>query len=369
MVYLENLRPCGLPEDVRTDIVHVDMDAFFAAVEQRDDPCLRSRPVVVGGSPDSRGVVSTCSYEARRYGIRSGMPSARARALCPEAVFCSPDFGRYREASDNIRRIMARYGDQLEPIGLDEAFLRVPGSLGDPVDVAHSLKSEIRKEVQLTCSVGISYNKPLAKLASEWEKPDGFTVIDADTAQRILPGVHLEDLWGVGPQTARELERRGIVTCSDFSSAPATLLIKALGAARAWDITLLCSGMHSGIVSSGGRSKSVSQERTLAYDVDDPRHLEDIVTGMVTDLGNRLREREMGAGTVTIKVRSNDFRTRTRSMTLPETTADDLKLRRTALDLLSRLFGDRMRIRLVGVGLSNLEHPDTPVQGELILRQ
>lgn len=364
---MKTLRPCGLPGDVRTDVVHVDMDAFFAAVEQRDDPRLRRRPVVVGGSPDSRGVVSTCSYEARRYGIRSAMPSARARALCPEAVFCSPDFERYRRASSQIRGIMARYAERLEPVGLDEAFLKVPKSLGEPVDVARTVKQEITKQTQLTCSVGASYNKPLAKLASEWEKPDGFTVIDADEARKILPDARLQDLWGVGPQTGRELARRGIVTCRDFIRAPGSLLVRVLGAARAWDITLLCSGMHTGAVSSGGRPKSISQEMTLAYDVDDPRHLEDIVRSMVTDLGDRLRDRGMAAGTVTVKVRSSDFRTRTRSMTLLEATADDPRLRRAALDLLSRLFGDRMRIRLVGVGFSNLEHPDTPIQGELIL--
>ncbi|MFO8059529.1 MAG: DNA polymerase IV [Bacillota bacterium] len=366
---MKNLQPCGRlnMDDVRTDLVHVDMDAFFAAVEQRDDPTLRGRPVVVGGSPESRGVVSTCSYEARRYGVRSAMPSARARSLCPEAVFRPPDFSRYREASLQIRSIMTGYSELIEPAGLDEAFLLVPPSGGDPVEVARRLKEEVGQKTELTCSVGLSYNKPLAKLASEWEKPDGFTVIDQKRARSILPSVSLDKLWGVGPQTVRELRRHGIVTCADFNRADRALLLSVLGPSRAWDMALLCSGMSARGLSPGGRAKSISQERTLEHDVDDPRELEDHVRGMVADVGGRLRERGLTASTVTLKVRCSDFRTLTRSTTMSSATADEGRLTRAALDLLARLFHGGYRIRLLGVSLSNFDYPDLPEQLRLPL--
>ncbi len=366
---MENLKPYGYlrMEDVRTDIIHVDMDAFFAAVEQRDNPQLRSRPVVVGGSPASRGVVSTCSYEARRYGVRSGMPSARARALCPEAVFCPPDFARYREASAQIRAVLANYSDRVEPVGLDEAFLLVPCSLGDPVEVARKIRSDIWKKTRLVCSVGVSYNKPLAKLASEWEKPTGFTVIDVERARSMLPSIPLKELWGVGPQTVRELSRHGIQTCADFNAARRGLLLRILGASRAWDLALLCSGMYPRGLSPGGRTKSISQERTLEHDVDDPRELEDSVRGMVADVVGRLQENDLTASTVTLKIRCSDFRILTRSITLPAATADEGILTRASLDLLARLFVGQYRIRLLGVSFSNFDYPDLPEQIQLPL--
>ncbi len=295
------------------------------------------------------------------------MPSARARALCPEAVFCPPDFARYREASAQIRGVMAQHSDQVEPVGLDEAFLFVPRSSGDPAEVARRLKDEILQETRLTCSVGVSYNKPLAKLASEWEKPDGFTVIDVARARSILPSVSLRELWGVGPQTVRELRRHGIVTCADFNGARRSLLLDILGASRAWDMALLCSGMYARGLSSRGRARSISQERTLEYDVDDPRELEDQVRGMVADVAGRLRQGELSASTVTLKVRCSDFRTLTRSTTLPAATGDEGTLTRAALDLLSRLFGGEYRIRLLGVSLSNFDYPDLPEQIRLPL--
>ncbi len=345
-------------------LVHVDMDAFYASVEQRDNPPLRGAAVVVGGSPEGRGVVSTCSYEARRYGIHSAMPSSRARALCPSAVFISPDFARYRQASEEVRSILRSAGEAIEVVGLDEAFVQLPADCAEPVQIARRLKREIKKECELDCSVGLSYNKPLAKLASEWNKPDGFMVIRQREAAELLAGIPMKNLWGIGPSTEETLRRRGIVTCSDFVEADAGLLIELLGAGRCWELSLICNGLRVDEVGESTRAKSVSREKTLAHDVDEPEELQVHLLGLAADLAERLSRKQVRGVTVVLKVRFSDFTTITRSRTMDEPVDGEDELIEVATELMDTVFEDAASegVRLLGLGVSGLHHSDVPHQ-------
>jgi len=358
----------GGDREILTDIMHVDMDAFYASVEQRDAPSLRRKPVVVGGSPESRGVVAACSYEARRFGIHSAMPSYRARQLCPEAVFLPADFSRYRTVSREIRNILHAPDRRVQPVGLDEAYVQIPADCSDPVSLARTLKETVSERTRLSCSMGLSFSKPLAKMASEWDKPGGFTVFDASKVRRVLPDMKLRDLPGVGPQTARELARHGVDTCRDFCRAPREQMIGILGKSRAWDVNLLCRGLYRDSVEGRGRPKSMSQERTFHEDVQDPRDLKDHVSLMTGELAERLRQHDLAAMTVTLKVRVSSFRDVTRSSTLPSATADEEVLTSEALALLAGLFGEVRGVRLMGVTLSNFVYPDLPEQLSFIHR-
>ena len=345
------------------NIIHVDMDAFYASVEQRDNPKLRDKPVVVGGSPQGRGVVSTCSYEARKFGIHSAMPAAKAKALCPSAIFVPPDFAKYRSASDKVRGILRDVGDKLELVGLDEAFVQLPDGK-NYVQTSRHIKRQIQKECKLDCSVGLSYNKPLAKLASEWEKPDGFVVIRPENSRDLLSEVPLRDLWGIGPKTEEILHRRGIITCSDFRSTPKQVLIDLLGVSRCWDIALLCNGLHIDEISGESRSKSVSREQTFVHDTEDPEDLEMHLRSLASDLTSRLKRSRVKGRTVTLKIKFSDFSTITRSHTAQDAVGEQEQLTHIGLDLMAKaLKNSRGRgIRLLGLGLSSLLHKDSPRQ-------
>lgn len=347
-------------EDLR--VIHLDMDAFYASVEQRDDPSLRGRPVIVGGTPASRGVVATCSYEARKFGVRSAMPAEEARRLCPSAIFLPTDFARYKQVSRQVKDLLRSHTQDVEMLGLDEAFLFVANPQ-QTVAVAREVKRDITGEIGITCSVGVSYARPLAKLASEWQKPDGFTVIDRHLARRLLPKVPLEQLWGIGPQTARTLKRQGIETGGDFFSTSTRQLIKMLGPGRAWDIALLCAGRPlSPRVRRDRRAKSVSRETTLPNDVADPGELESILRELVDDVTARVEELNLTAMTVGIKVRYSNFRTLTRARTDPTPYHKAEAIHQTARELLGELIDGRQTVRLLGVTLSNLDYPDMPRQ-------
>ncbi len=352
----------GRREHVAMHIMHLDMDAFYASVEQRDDPSLQGKAVIVGGSPESRGVVSACSYEARKFGIHSAMPSYRARQLCPEAIFLPTDFSRYREVSRRIRRILRSAGGLVQPVGLDEAYVQMPADCEDPVALATVLQDRIQRHTRLSCSVGVSFNKPLAKMASEWDKPGGFTVFDLEMVRRVLPDMPLRDLPGVGPQTAQQLARNGITRCRDYCRAPLDQLVRILGKSRAWDVALLCRGLYRDTVSDGERPKSMSQERTFHQDVEDPRDLQEHISLMMGELCERIRQRELAASTLTLKVRLSDFRDVSRSTTLSSPTVDEEVLRNEAFGLLASLFGQVRGVRLMGLTLSNFSYPDVPEQ-------
>ncbi len=344
-------RPMGL------SVIHLDMDAFYAAVEQRDDPTLRGKPVVVGGSPNARGVVSTCSYEARRFGIHSAMPSSRARDLCPSAIFLPSDFSKYKAVARQIREIMGRDGAMVESLGLDEAFVHPPPGM-DPVTLAGRIKGDILREVGLTCSVGVSYARPLAKLASEREKPDGFTVIDQAAARAMLPDLPLGDLWGVGPRTVALLARHGIETCADFWGTPREELLTLLGPGRTWDLALLTSGRPLVRERSTSRAKSISRETTLTQDARDPAALDELLVEMAEHVVDRLEREGLAASTVTVKIRYSNFRTLTRSRTFGAATSESSQILGAARPLLARLVDGSTGVRLLGAGVTDLVYPD-----------
>lgn len=336
------------------------MDAFFAAVEQRDNPELRGKPVVVGGNPDSRGVVSTASYEARRFGIHSAMPSRQARRLCPEAVFVRPNFDKYHQVSEQIRQIMHQFTDRLEPLSLDEAFLDV--SPGDGIHVGRQVKEAIRQQLNLTASVGVSYNKFLAKLGSDWNKPDGFMVIDEYRAAELLPGLPVRRLWGVGERTEELLESLGIHTVGDLLQAGEKRLEPVLGR-RAQELLLLARGVDYRPVEPEQETKSIGAETT--FDIDQARldSLLEVIREYADDLSARLRLERLQARTVTVKLRYSNFRNQTRSITLAAPTDDPLALYAAAEDLLGKLAVDaEHRVRLVGLQVTNFLRPGDPLQ-------
>lgn len=350
------------------------MDAFFASVEQRDNPRLRGRPVVVGGSPNSRGVVSTCSYEARQFGVRSAMPSREAVRLCPQAVFVHPNIAKYSAVSRQIRQIMARYTDAIEPLSLDEAYLDVRGK--DAVAVARAIKDEIRRELNLTGSVGVSYCKFMAKLASDMDKPDGFTVVTWDRAQELLPDLPVRRLWGVGPASEQALKAIGIVTCGDILRYDPDLLRKHLGR-RADELILLSQGIDNRPVVTSHEVKSIGEENTFAHDQTDRAYLAGLFDEYAARLAAELQRHKIACRTITVKIKWNvfvesrakggDFLTITRSHTLPAPVTDAADIARTAREIFARVDWEGRKIRLLGLSLHNFVHPGDLYQSFLPL--
>jgi DNA polymerase IV len=309
-------------------ILHVDLDAFYASVEQRADPSLRGRPVIVGGLAP-RGVVAAASYEARRYGVHSATPMARARRACPDGVFLAPRFDAYREASVAVMGILRDVTPLVEAISLDEAFLDTTGAtrrLGTGPEIAASLRTRIRAETDLTASVGVGTTKLIAKLASDLAKPDGMLVVEAGTELAFLAPLDVTRLWGVGPATRRRLERLGVRTVGDLATIPADALQRALGQASGAQLYALARNEDDRPVEPSRAAKSIGHEETFPTDVTDRAALERDVDRFAERVAARLREVGVVARTVVLKVRYGDFRTITRSRTVPEPTdlADDL---------------------------------------------
>ncbi len=348
-------------------ILHVDMDAFFASVEVLDDPSLRGRPVIVGGTPEGRGVVAAASYEARRFGVHSAMSAARARRLCPQGVFLRPRGARYAEVSAAVFGIFGRFTPVVEPLSIDEAFLDVSGCqrlFGPAAAIGLAVKERIREEVGLVASVGVAPNKFLAKLASDLEKPDGFVVIEADEAQARLAPLPVSRLWGVGRVTGEALARRGVRTVADLLACDPDALEALMGA---WARTLreLARGIDDRPVVPESEQKSFGAETTFAEDVGAEADLREVLDGLVERVGHRLRADGLRARTVHLKARYPDFTTVTRAVTLPEGTDRTPDLREAARELLARRLGRRGRpLRLLGVSVSHLEPAAAP-QGEL----
>src|SRR5687768_13612807 len=298
-------------------IVHLDMDAFYASVEQRDDPRLRGKPVAVGGRPETRGVVAAASYEARAFGVRSAMPMARAMRLCPALVIVHPDFERYRRVSTQVMEILRSCTPLVEPLSLDEAYLDVTENLwGEPLAsvVAKTLKQKIREATGLTASAGVAPNKFLAKIASGYRKPDGLTVIAPERVESFLQELPVEALWGVGPVTAQRLRDRGIVRLVDVRSADGALLREAVGGLSDW-LVKLAAGDDDRPVEPNRPSKSSSSECTYASDLVDLARIREEIDSMARDNAGWLQRQNILARTVTIKVRYDDFTTITRSDT------------------------------------------------------
>jgi DNA polymerase-4 len=343
-------------------ILHVDLDAFFASVEQRDRPELRGRPVVVGGDLTSRrGVVAAASYEARRYGIHSAMPLTRARRLCPTAVFLPVDLPRYREASRGFLEILRRATQVVETVSLDEAFLDLGPQVIDPPVVARRIKASIARELALTASVGVAANKLLAKLASEHDKPDGLTIIPLGQARDFLDPLPIRHLWGIGPAAEAYLQDRGIFRIGDLARVDAAVLRPGLGS-RAEELVRLARGIDDRRVIPFQPARSLSEETTFAADLHDTGRLVESVYGFAEQLEHRLTAGGLRARTVTVKVRFADFKTVTRSFTGAPAiaTARQLAVRGERL-LLAAVAAERRPVRLVGLGVSGLVpvgHPE-----------
>ena len=337
-------------------ILHVDMDAFYASVEQRDDPQLRGKPVGVGGSSDSRGVIMAASYEARAFGVRSAMPTVRAMRLCPQLLLVPPDFTRYRAASQQVMAILRSCTPLVEPLSLDEAYLDVTSNLwNEPLatNVAKQLKARIRDEVGLTASAGVAPNKFLAKIASGWQKPDGLTVISPERVEKFLQQLPVEALWGVGPVTAKKLRALGIERLVDVRTADEERLHNAVGSLAGW-IKRLSSGDDPRPVVPNRPWKSRSCETTYVEDLRELREVRSEIERLAHETAAMLARKNLRARTVTIKVRYSDFKTVTRSNTAPAPTCDEEEIASRALAMLERTDAGKRPVRLLGVGAHGL---------------
>jgi DNA polymerase-4 len=337
-------------------ILHIDMDAFYASVEQRDRPELRGRPVAVGGSPESRGVVAAASYEARAFGVRSAIPMSQAVRLCPELTILSPDFSKYRAVSSQVFALYREVTPLVEPLSLDEAYLDVTeNAWAEPLgmEVAKRLKTAIREATQLTASAGVAPNKFLAKIASGWKKPDGLTVVAPERVESFLQQLPVDALWGVGPVTARRLRERGIQRLVDVRSATPDLLRSVVGS-MADSLLKLAVGEDDRPVEPNRRPKSSSSEVTYAEDLIDPGMIRDEIAGMARDNALWLGRKGFVARTVVIKVRYADFSTITRSHS-DRPTSDVEGIVRRAVALIEKTEAGKRAVRLLGAGVSNLE--------------
>lgn len=339
-------------------ILHIDMDAFYASIEQRENPQLRGKAVIVGGTPEGRGVVCAASYEARKFGVRSAMPAATAVRLCPHGEFLPTRMSLYAEVSGQIRDIMHRYTPLVEPLALDEAFLDVRPCrrlLGEPEAIGREIKETIRHELDLPASVGVAPNKFLAKLASDVEKPDGFVIVQPDHVQDFLDPLPIRRLWGVGQRGAERMEKIGVRTIGDVRRLPEQLLKQHFGE-QADHFGRLSRGEDSRRVTPDRQAKSISHETTFSEDISDPQLLHGWIITLAEQVAWRLRRHDLRGSTVQLKLRFHDFRTITRSAKLPQRTNVTQQICVAACDLLDKVLETGGRpIRLLGVGLSGLQ--------------
>ena len=344
-------------------IVHIDMDAFYASVEQRDRPELRGRPVAVGGRPEGRGVVAASSYEARAFGVRSAMSMARAVRLCPRLAVVPPDFAKYRAVSAEVFGLFRAVTPLVEPLSLDEAYLDVTeNAWHEPlaVNVARRLKAQIREATGLTASAGVAPNKFLAKIASGWQKPDGLTVVAPERVEWFLQQLPVDSLWGVGPVTAARLRSINLERLVDVRQVDPDLLRRTVGSHAGW-LVGLAHGIDERPVEPHRPRKSVGTERTFAEDIADRTRIADEVAAMAQEDAEWLARKGLFARTVTITVRYSDFTTITRSDTRLPATRDADDLARRAVALLDRTEAGVRPVRLLGVSLRGLaDHPQPP---------
>ncbi len=353
------------PEAGRRVILHADMDAFYASVEIRDHPELEGKPVVVGPDPrdgHTRGVVLTASYEARRYGVRSAMPCVQALRLCPEAVFVMPRHDRYGQVSHEIMATLRRFADRLEPSGIEEGYLdltsRTGGDYTRAVEVAKELKAAIRHEHRLTCSVGIAPSKAVAKIASDFQKPDGLTTVLPDHVVEFLAPISLRKVYGVGPKTADRLKEMGLETIADVQRSPREDLVETLGAFGEY-LNDVAFGRDAGeVVEPTGPPESISTETTFGTDLETFEEIWPELDGLVRDLHRQLLAERYAYRTVSLKAKYSDFEIHTKSRSLRVHTTDLEPILVLAQVLLKEVLLSKRKVRLVGVRLSNLtEHP------------
>ncbi len=351
-------------------ILHCDMDAFYASVEERERPELVGQPVIVGGSPEKRGVVAAANYVARQYGVHSAMPAVTARRLCPHAVFLFPRIDYYAEVSSQIRGILDRFTPLIEPLSLDEAFLDVTGSeglFGPAPEIGQQIKQAVRDETQLVVSVGVAPTKFLAKIASDLRKPDGFVVVEADRVQQFLDPLPVERLWGVGRQSSKVFQRLGLRTIGQLRQWPVEMLQRQFGT-HGEHLWQLAHGIDHRKVVPEQEAKSISHETTFETDIDDQDVLRAWLMDLTEQVAWRLRRHELRGRVVHLKIRFADFSTITRSQTLPDSTDITEELWHVA----DRIFCERLPagylpVRLLGMGVSGLD--DSGVRQGLLFDQ
>jgi len=336
-------------------VLHVDMDAFYASVEVRDNPSLAGLPVCVGGPASGRGVISAASYEAREFGVHSAMPTASARRLCPDMVLLPPDFEKYTAVSRRIMAIFRACTPLVEPLSLDEAFLDTSGCerlFGDAIEIGRSIKRDILRETGLVASVGVAPSKFLAKLASDLDKPDGFRVIRSDQIRAVLDPLPVSRIFGVGERTARRLEKLGVRTIGDLASRPRDEIGREFGASGVW-IHDLAHGVDARRVTPRRAEKSHGMERTFSEDIADRDELRLFLLQFCEEVAFGLRDKGLRGRTITLKARFPDFRTVTRTRSLPHPTNIGPRLYAVVRELLERV--DPGPLRLIGVQVSGLE--------------
>jgi DNA polymerase-4 len=341
---------------VRRKIIHIDMDAFYASVEQRDFPEYRGKPLVVGGPPEGRGgVVATASYEARKFGIRSAMPSKQALKLCPHAIFVRPRFAAYKEVSQKIREIFGRYTDLIEPLSLDEAYLDVTNDkldIGSAIEIAEQIKQAIKDELNLTASAGVSVNKFVAKIASDIKKPDGLTFIGPSSIETFMENLPVEKFYGVGKVTAEKMKKQGLFTGADLKKLTYDEMISRFGKAGGFYYNIV-RGIDDREVQPHRKTKSIGAEDTFAYDltVADEMHAE--LEKIAKTVHDRLLRYRLKGRTITLKIKYSDFRQITRSQSLPGCVDDIDIILNTSKALLAATDIENSRIRLLGITVSN----------------
>lgn len=339
-------------------ILHVDMDAFYASVEERDDPSLAGKAVIVGGTAEGRGVVAAANYEARKFGVHSAMAAGRALRLCPQAVVIRPRMERYAEVSRQVRSIFEEFTPLVEPLSLDEAFLDASGLehlFGSSAEIGRQIKSRIRDELKLIASVGVAPNKFLAKIASDLRKPDGYVVVEADQVQSFLDPLPVSRIWGVGKVTGQTFQRLGIRTVGELRHLTPANLQQLFGSSgeHYWQLS---HGIDDRKVIPDREAKSISHETTFAEDITDPEELHAWLVELVEQVGRRLRRHELKGRTVDIKVRFADFHTITRSVTLPQPTNITQELLTAGNELLhTRLPAEHLPVRLLGFGVTGFD--------------
>jgi DNA polymerase-4 len=342
-------------EPTRRCILHVDMDAFFVAVELRRHPELKGLPVIVGGrgDPRERGVVSTASYEARRFGVYSGMPLRTAQHRCPQAHFLPVDYQTYAAVSGQIKHILSEFSPAMEDAGIDEAFLDISAQPGAPLDIARAIKQRIHAETGLSCSIGIAPNKLLAKMASDLDKPDGLTIIDAgDIEQRLWP-LAVRKLWGVGPKTEQRLAGLGIHTIGELARAVVQTLVEHFGKAHGQYLHQAAHGLDDSPLVTHWEPKSLTRETTFQRDTNDWARIRTTLLMLTRELLAQLRDQGYVARGVTVKLRFADFDTHTHAVTLAAATDEPEPIEHAALQCLKR-FALIKKVRLVGVRLGGL---------------
>ena len=351
-------------ESEQRAIMHVDMDAFYAAIEQRDNPKLKGKPVIVGGSIESRGVVSTASYEARKYGVHSAMAMTEAHRRCPHGVYLPVDMQKYRRVSRQIMEIFHRFTPEVEAISLDEAFLDVTGSrklFGTAEEIGREIKRLIQQEVQLTASVGLSYNKFLAKLASDMDKPDGFYQIRPEELESKVWPLPIRRMMGVGSKTAQMLEKMGVTTIGQLAGMNTGLLEHLLGK-QGIMMHEMANGIDNRPVEPVRESKSVGRETTFPQDISEQYLLETILFTLTDDVCHTLRSSNLKGKTVSIKIRYPDFHSITRAVTLEQYTSSFEPVFAAVQQLMQHNYKDGTAVRLIGVSVSNLKKDDQIVE-------